>query len=167
MWDPESGELVADLLNSKWEERFMYARCTVSPVQTASLMPSAANHKLVESDAGYHFGFLMSELKVKTLGEDCVFKADETHLLADFHDGRTLALRGDLRAKYSDVFRGDRSMNLTVMVRGHSRPRAEVSLIVLQNDRGSYPILGVSIKVTGVCYRSEAKSSMGTSASKE
>ena len=162
MREPKSGKLVSEHLDGKWVERFMVAKGIVCRVQTGKLSPSAHKTELIEREVAFHLGFLMRGFSEKTLDEDCVFNADETHFSVNLDDGHTLAMKGDTEVKYSDVVNGDMGMTMMVMLGGGSKPRFEIPLIIFQNDRCSHPIRGVPDTVPGVCYRSGPKGWMDT-----
>lgn len=162
MRDPKSGKLVIDHINSKWIERFMFAKCIVCRVQTGKLSPSAEKIELIEREVAFHLGELYRGFSQKVLDEDCLFNADETHFSVNLDDGHTLAMKGDKNVKYSDVVSGDMGMTMMVMLGGGSKPRFEIPMIIFQNYRCSYPIQGIADNVPGVCYRSGPKGWMDT-----
>lgn len=160
--DPRSGKLLTDHINSKWVERFMFSKGIVCRVQTGKLSTSAEKKELIEREVAFHLGGLKRGFDDKSLDEECIFNADETHFCINLDDGHTLAMKGDKEVKYSDVVSGDMGMTMMVTLGGGSKPRFEIPMMIFQNDRCSHPIQGVPDTVPGVCYRSGPKGWMDT-----
>lgn len=72
----------------------------------------------------------MCEFSYRTLKEDCVFNANETHLLVIFDDGRTTTLKAGSEIKNGDVVSRDMSMIIMAMLEVGSKPRFEVPSII-------------------------------------
>ena len=119
----------------------MVAKGIVCRVQTGKLSPSAHKTELIEREVAFHLGFLMRGFSEKTLDEDCVFNADETHFSVNLDDGHTLAMKGDTEVKYSDVVNGDMGVTMMVMLGRGSKPRFEICLLYTspspRDQRGS------------------------------
>lgn len=99
MRDPKSGELLADYPNSKWVERFTFAKCIVSSVQIGKLMPSAEKQELVKREIVYPLGVLMREFSIKLWTNTVSFTLMKRTCWFIFNEGRTLAMKGDSEVK--------------------------------------------------------------------
>lgn len=49
----------------------------------------------MEREVVYHLGVLECGLDDKYLDKDCIFNADESHLMINHDNGRTLAMKAD------------------------------------------------------------------------
>lgn len=99
MRDPKTNKLVADHINSKSVERFMFAKGIVCRVQTGKLSPSTSKTELIEREVAFHLGVLMRGFTDESLDENCVFNADETHFRLNLDDGHTLVMKGVTQVK--------------------------------------------------------------------
>lgn len=88
------------------------------------------------------------------LAEKNVFNADETHFLVDQHDGRALAMKGDERVSYADVFSGKEGMKMMMLLGGGAYKHLEAPFMIFKNSACSYLIQGLPENVPGVSYRS-------------
>lgn len=92
--------------------------------------------------------------EAESIDEEVLFKADETHFVADLNYGRKLSMKGDESVEFADVVCGDVGMTMIFILEGGSRSNLGVPFINFQNDRSSYTIQGVPQNTHGVCYRS-------------
>lgn len=112
---------------------------------------------MVEREVAFHFGHLMRDFNSGRLDETCMENADETHFFVDLNEGSTLAMKGDTNVKFSYVVSRDVGLTMMVLLHGGTQAHLGVPFIIFQNDRSSYPIMGLQYNIPGVCYRSGPK----------
>ena len=125
--------------------------------QCGKLIVSPAKRELIEREVAIHLGQISREFQSKTLNEDDVMNADETHFVINMHNHKTLCNRGDEEVKYADVVSGDEGMTMLVLLTGGRNSTIQPPFMTFKNDNSSYPIRGVPDDVPGVSYRTEPK----------
>lgn len=88
--------------------------------------------------------------------EDCE-NADETHLVYNMDNGRTLGFIGDNDIKYTDVVSGGDPITMVVRKTGGKASMIQPPMLIFKNQSRPYPIRGVPDDVTGDYYRRSPK----------
>lgn len=111
----------------------------------------------LEREVAYHLGQLKRQFDDGKLQEENTFNAEETYLVIDMNEGRTLEMKGDSEAKFADFFSGKDGMMMMVLLGG--APNEYIveqhgwGTIHVQNEHASYPIRAVQDDIPGVFYR--------------
>jgi DDE superfamily endonuclease len=92
-----------------------------------------------------------SEIESGELDENFVGNGDETHVVMNMDNGKTLAAINEKSIKYADVVSGGVGMTMFVRLSGGARSQLQPAFTVFQSA-GSYPIRGVDDNVPGVAY---------------
>lgn len=146
----KSEQVLSEHLNTKWMERFLFSSRIVSRVQTGKLLTIVKKRELIEWEAEFHLGEIKRTFYARTLDKIGIFNSDETDLIVDINDGRTLAMKGENVVKFGDVVSGDVVMNIMVM-----QGVAPGYALIFQwwcskMKKCSHPIQGVPDDVPGV-----------------
>lgn len=91
------------------------------------------------------------------IDDNYVENADETHVLVNVDNGRTLVFAGDAEIKYADVVSRGEAMTMVVRISGWRDALLEAPFMVFQNKSRSYPIRKVPVKIDGASCRSGPK----------
>ena len=157
MRDPKSEKLILEMITARWIQAFMSRYQIVSRAQTGKHMVSPEKRERIERDVAYHLGQIAREFRSRTIDENNICNADETHFLINLDNHRTLGRCGEADVKYVDVVSGSQGMTMMVRISGGRDAIVEAPFMVFQNDNRSYPISGVPDDVGGVSYRSSPK----------
>ena len=82
-----------------------------------------------------------------------MFNTDESHFKVDLNDGKTLAMRGDEKIKFTDVVSGDDGMKMMVTLWGCPSSAILSPFMVFQNKDFNFTIQGIPDDVPDVSYR--------------
>lgn len=92
-----------DIIATRRIHTFMERHTMVSRGMSGKLLIFSAKEDSIHLKVAKHFGNLFEGLPSGELDEDCIFTADEIHLVLDMANARTLAHMGDSNVKYSEV----------------------------------------------------------------
>lgn len=98
-----------------------------------------------------HLGILC-RLFQNCLCEDDIFKADETPLLLNMDNGRTLGLAGEAQIRCADVVSGGEAFIMMVLLTRGVHGCIEPPFIVSMNKARNFPIKGVLDDIPGAAY---------------
>nr|CCA27500.1 predicted protein putative [Albugo laibachii Nc14] len=90
--------------------------------QTGKKQVSAGKKRFIEQQVAAHLGELKGGFDSGALNEDTIENIDETHLVIDFDNGRTLGFVGEKQIKYADVVSGGKGIMMVVRVSGGPKP---------------------------------------------
>lgn len=141
----------------RWIQNFMIRSNIVLRTQTGKLCTSPEKKELIEKEVAFHLGVLKRGFEDGTYHEEDMENADETHIVFNMDNGKTLGLRGTNHVKYADVVSGGENITMMVRITGGPNAMVEVPFLIFKNKSRSYPIRGVPDTVQGVCYRSQPK----------
>ena len=119
-------------------------------------MTSPANQLHIERRVSYHLGQVARDFK-SGKNEAFVESLDETHLIVNVDNGKTLDFRGDENVKYADVASGGVGMTMVVRIRGGKFARLVPAFMIFQKESRNYPICAILEDVPGVTYRTGPK----------
>ena len=120
-------------------------------------MTSPATQLQVEKRVFYHLGQVARDFKSGKMDEAFVKSLDETLIIVNVDNGKTLGFRGDENVKYADVASGGVGMTMVVRVHGGKFARLEPAFMIFQNESRNHPIRGIPDDVPGVAYRTGPK----------
>lgn len=91
------------------------------------------------------------------MDEEYIENEDETHLLINMGNGKTLGFRGDQVVKKGDVKSAGEGMKMMVRLSGGRKAFVEAPSMIFKNKDSYYPISGVADNVPGAYYRTGPK----------
>ena len=101
-----------------------------------------------------HYLGEVSNLFEERLDDNLIFNLDETHLILDTDDGRSIGILGDKSVNYVELCGRSEGFSVFPVVRARVHACIESVFVVIRHVNESHPILGVPDDMERVSYRS-------------
>ncbi len=106
---------------------------TIVGKQCGALSRSITHHVYTEHCIEYHLGELERDFSCTDLDQAMVENVDETHLLINQDNRRTLGYVRDPNANYADVSSSDEGMTMVLRISGGVNSKVEAPFMIFEN----------------------------------
>lgn len=115
-------------------------------------MVCPAKQEQMEREVAYYLGVVKNAFESGELEEDVVGNVDETHIVVNMDNGRTLAFAGHGDIKYADVSSAGQGMTMMVRIMGGRDASIQPPSLFFKTKKRSFPVQGVPDDIPGVSY---------------
>lgn len=142
-----------ELICPRWVRIFIKRFNVVSRTQSGKLQLGPAAQEMIEKRVAYFLGTVAREFMSGRLNEDDVENSNEAHFVVNYDNGKTLGFWEDSEVRYADVVSGGEGMTMMVRLTGGSSSFLASPFMILQEEKGNYPIRSLPDDIPGVSYR--------------
>lgn len=151
--DPRSNQPLQLKIDGRWVQAFMESCQIVSRARTGKHGVSPAKQMEIEIRVVAHLSSISGLLYSKSMDQNYVENAVETHFFITVENGHTLRFSEDKEVKYADVVSEGKGFIIFVRLTYGRHSHIAATFTVFKNPDCNYPIRNVPDSVPGVDYR--------------
>lgn len=151
-----------EAINIIWTQIFMLKHRIFRLSQSGELMISPQKREWLEKEIEFHLGCVKRGFGSGELNENLIEKSDETQLVINMDNSKTLDYIGDEPISYVDVASGGDPMTLMVRLTGGPRAAIKSLFLICKSTAIYYRIRGFPDSIPGVSYISSPKAWAGS-----